>query len=70
MAAGITHQAVTAASTNGRAEAETATLRLEGQSVYVVDASFRGWEDAPIEVGALAEDQPTYFWAMAVRLDT
>jgi len=37
-------------------------------SVYIVDTSFRGWESrVRIEVGSLAEDQPTLFFAEQVE---
>ena len=43
-------------------------LGLFGGSVYIVDTSFRGWESrARIEVGSLAEDQPTFFYAERVE---
>jgi hypothetical protein len=39
-------------------------------SVYIVDTSFRGWESrVRIEVGSLAEDQPTFFYARRVETD-
>ena len=43
-------------------------LGLFAGSVYVVDTSFRGWESrARIEVGSLAEDLPTFFYAEGVE---
>jgi hypothetical protein len=43
-------------------------LGLFAGSVYVVDTSFRGWESsARIEVGSMAEDQPTFFYAQRVE---
>lgn len=36
--------------------------------VYVVDTSFRGWENqVRIEVGSLVEDKPTFFYAERVE---
>jgi hypothetical protein len=44
-------------------------LELSASSVYVVDTSFRGWEKrARIEVGSLAEDKPTLFYAEQVEV--
>jgi len=43
-------------------------LGLFAGSVYIVDTSFRGWEShARIEVGSMAEDQPTFFYAQGVE---
>ena len=43
-------------------------LGLFAGSVYIVDTSFRGWESrVRIEVGSLAEDQPTFFYAERVE---
>ena len=44
---------------------------LEGETLFVVDTTARGWEKHQrIEVGSLAEDMPTYFWAESVQLDS
>lgn len=43
-------------------------LGLFAGSVYVVETGFRGWESrARIEVGSLAEDRPTFFYAERVE---
>lgn len=44
-------------------------LGLFAGPIYLVDTSFKGWERAHrIEVGLLAEDQPTFFFAEDVTL--
>jgi hypothetical protein len=43
-------------------------LGLFAGSGYIVDTSFRGWESGVrIEVGSMAEDQPTFFYAQRVE---
>lgn len=43
-------------------------LGLFAGSVYIVDTTFRGWESrARIEVGSMADDQPTFFYAQRVE---